>query len=97
MSAVERGDRRDPETFGDRDHGGIDGPERELAVSPHELGDPQPIGRRDGLRDESSGCEILESANLNPRSQAGFGQVGDLSDDELRNEQRTRMSLEELQ
>jgi hypothetical protein len=59
MLSIERGDLDDSQPLGRRDHGCIGGSERQIGV-PHELGDPHPISRTDGLGDEIAGREITD-------------------------------------
>ena len=66
-------------------------------ISGNELRNPHPIGSKYRLGDEISGSEISEESHFRCPPQSRFDEVGDFGDDELRNQQRTRMRFQEPQ
>jgi hypothetical protein len=97
MAVVERGDIRDADPFGGRDHGRVHGAEREVVVAGDELGDSEQVCRVDGLEREVPGCQVAEESDLGLPAEATREQVGDLGDDEARDEQWAGMRFEQLE
>src|SRR5213595_1931866 len=61
---VKGSDFRNCQAFGCRDYGRIDGPEREVAVGPHQVGDSKPVSCPHGLDSERSTCKVSQEADL---------------------------------
>ncbi len=97
MAAVERGDLGEAVAFRGCDDGGVDGPERQVVVRRYEFGDPEWVGGVDGLDGEVSAGEVAEEAHLGLPVQTSCDQVGDLGDDERRDDQWSRVRFEKLQ
>ena len=87
----------DSQSFGDRHHRCVDGPEREVVISADELRNPDPIRREHRLREEISRSEISEEPHLRLPAEARFDQPGDFGNDELRHEQRTSVGFQKPQ
>jgi len=92
---VERRHLDDAKSFRDRHHRGVNRPEREVSVSPYELGDALPVSWKHGFNDERPSRQIGEKPDLRCASQARPDEVRNLSDHELRDDQRARMGLHE--
>jgi hypothetical protein len=97
VPAVEGGDLLDVQAFCGGDDGGIDASEREVAVGAHQLCDPQPLVDRDWFGNEVAGGEVAEKSDLRVSAEPRTEQVDDLGDDELGDDERARVSLEELE
>jgi len=97
VTAVQRRNLVDLQAFGSRDHGSVDAAEREVAVGAHELGDPQPFVGGDRFGDEVARGEVAKEPDFCVRAESRTEEVDDLGDDELGNEQRAGVSLEELE
>lgn len=97
VAAIERRDGRDPESLRGDDDGGINGPERQIFIRDDELGDPDPVRGIDGFGDEGAGREVSEEPCLGVRTQSLLDEVGDLRDDEMRNDERTGMRREQFE
>jgi hypothetical protein len=97
VAPIQRRDRTDAESLGDRHDGRIHCPERKVVISAYELRDAHPIAREHGLGDQVPGGEITEEPNLGGPAQARFDEIGDFGDDELRHQQRTGMGFQKAQ
>jgi len=64
VAPIERGDRTDPQSLGESDYGCVDGPEREVVIAAHKLGNPHPIAGKHRLCEEIAGGEIAKEAHL---------------------------------
>jgi hypothetical protein len=85
------------ESFGGGHDGGVDRPERQIAIGPGQFGDPDPVGRQDGFGKEVPGCQVPEEPDLGLDSQPSAEEVNDLGDHEYGNDQGSGMLLEELE
>jgi hypothetical protein len=94
---VERGDPDEMQSFGCGNDGGVHRTEREIAVARGELGHTQPIVGVDRLRLEGAGSQVTEEPHLRFGTQPRGDEIGDLADDEHRDDQRPRMGLEKRQ
>lgn len=94
---IQRGDDVEAEPLGEGYDGCVDGPERKIAISSDELGDPYPIAWENRCGREVPGGEVAQEPHFGCPAEAGFDEVGDFGDDELRYEQRPRVGLEKLQ
>jgi hypothetical protein len=97
MPAVERRELRDAEPLGSCDHRRVDGPEATVPVRSDELGDPEPVGCVHGLDRECARSQIAEEPHLGLHAETSRKEIGDLRDDEDRDDERARMGLEELE
>jgi hypothetical protein len=97
MSPVQCGDDTGVESFCQSDHRSVDGPERQITVPPYELRDPYPVARLNGHHQKVARREIAEKPNLGRPAETCIEQVGDFCDDELRDDERPRVSFEELE
>jgi hypothetical protein len=72
VASIQSRDITDTESLGERHHGCIDCPQWQIVISGNELRNPQPIAGMDRLRDEISGSEIAEEADLRGPTQPSF-------------------------
>lgn len=91
MPAVERCDLGDPEALSRCDDRTIDGPEGQIPIPAHQLGDAKPITRHDLLDGELTSCEIAQEADLGVRAEPRPDEVGHFGDDEYGNDEGTWM------
>lgn len=63
--------------------------ERQVAVGAYELSNSKPVLGGDGVGDEAASREVTEEADLRLDSEAGPQEVHHLSDDELRDQERS--------
>jgi hypothetical protein len=96
VAAIEGGDFIDLHPLGGGHDRRVDGPERQIPVRGYEIGDPKPVGRRDGLGNEVASGKVADEPNLGVNADARPEQVGHLRDDELGDDEGTGMGLEEL-
>jgi len=97
VAPIQRGDGTDAQSLGEGYHGCVDGPEREIVIAAHELGNPHPIAGKHWLREEIARGEIAKEAHLRPPSQACFDEIDDFGDDKLRHQQRAGVGFEKPQ
>ena len=74
----------------------VDRSEGHLAVGPYELSDSRPIACGHGLNDEESDGDITNEASLGFGAEPRSDEIGNLSNDEGRNKQWTRVTFEQL-
>jgi hypothetical protein len=96
VAAVKGRDRCRVKPLRRGDDRGVDGAKRQVAVGADELGDPFDIGGMELFDQQVPGGERAENADLGLPAQSGGGQLHDLGDAENRNDQRTRIAVEEL-
>ncbi len=96
MAAVEGGDPPDAEPFGRGNHRRVDGAEGEVVVGANKLGDAQPVAGGNRFGDEVPGPEVGEDSNLGTRTEAARQQLDDLRDHQLRNDEGSWFTFEEL-
>lgn len=89
VPTIKRGHRGHSSSFGSDDDRGVDRPERQISVASHELGNADPILRRDRFGDQVARSQITEEAHLGDRAEPGADEVRRLGDDERRDQQRT--------
>lgn len=82
------------EPFGCRDHRGIDGAERQVAVLGDELCNADGVAGMERLNHEVAAGQIAEETDLGLPAETRLDQIGDLGDDERGNDERPRMGLE---
>lgn len=97
VPSIERRDLGNLEPLGGRHDGRIDCAEREIAVSGGQLSHAQPISRQHWFWGQRSGGKIAQEANFGLDPETRCNQVGDLGDDEDRNQQRPGMVLEKVE
>jgi hypothetical protein len=95
MPPIQRCDRRDPESFCRCDDGGVDGPEREIAILSNKLSDPKPIRGTDGIDRERACGQVAEESHLRFGTQARLREIRDFRDDEERHDEGTFMVEQE--
>ena len=66
VAAVDGGHGVRTESFGSRNHRGVDSAKRHIAVGVNQFGDAQPITRCHRLRNQVSGSEIAQEPHLGP-------------------------------
>jgi hypothetical protein len=96
VAAIERRDFGGVEPFRRGDYRGVDSAERQVAVLGDQLRDADGVAGVQRLDREAAAGEIAEEANLGLPAQPGFDQVGDLGDDERRDDERPWVGLEQL-
>jgi len=80
-----------------RDHRGVYGAERQVAVLGDELRDADGVAGMQRLDREAAAGEVAEEANLGLPAQPGCDQVGDLGDDERGEDEGAWVGFEQLQ
>lgn len=88
--------RGDVETLGGSDHRGVDRAERQVAIDRDQLGRARQIGGVELLDEQRAGDERLEQAQLRADPASRSGEMGHLGNAQRRNDQRSRMRLEQL-
>ena len=73
------------------DHRGVDGTERQVAVFGDELGDADRVAGVQRLDREAAAGQIPQEADLSFPAETRLDQVGDLGDDERRDDEWTWM------
>jgi hypothetical protein len=94
---VKCGDFGDLESLRGRDDGRVDCSKREVFILSHELRDPDPLTRLDGLGDEVSRREVPQEPHFGFRAQSSPQQVHDFGHHKLRNDQGTGVRFEDRQ
>jgi hypothetical protein len=97
VAAIERRHFGDVEPLCCRDHRGVYGAERQIAVLGDELCDANGVTGMQRLDREAAAGEIAEETNLRLPAKPGFDQVGNLGDDERGEDEGPRVGLEQLQ
>lgn len=97
MTAVDSGDLDNPQSFGRCDDRCVDSSQWQVPVAGNQFGDAEPVGCCHGFDGERAHCQVAEEAHLGSGAQAGAEQVDHFGDDEGRDDQRTRMGLQEIQ
>jgi hypothetical protein len=97
VAPVDSRDLGDAQALGRGDDRRIDGAQRQVAVARDQLGDPQPVRDRYWLNSERATGEIAEEADLRLGPEASREQMDDLGDDERRDDERARVSLQQLE
>lgn len=94
---IQRRDDIEAESLGQRHDGRIDRPQRQIAVSGYELGDPYPVARENRCRCEVPRRKIPKEPHFCFPAEASLDEIGDFGDDELRHEQWPGVGFKELQ
>jgi hypothetical protein len=97
VTAVERCHFSGVEPLRCRDHRGVYGAERQVAVLGDELRDADGVAGMQRLDREAAAGEVAEEANLRLPAESSADQVGDLGDDERGEDKRARVGLQQLQ
>ena len=87
VPAVECCDRGDSDSFSRCHDGTVDGPQRQVPIPTHQLGDTKPVTRHDWLDGELTPREITEEADLGVDAKSCSDEVGHLGDDERGNDE----------
>ena len=93
MAMIDGRDICDSRQFGGGDHGSVHGPERQAVVAGDEFGDPEQVSCVNGLESEVPGCQVTQKPDLGLPAEAAGQQVGDLGDNEARDEKWAGMAL----
>jgi hypothetical protein len=97
VPVVERRDLHDAVPFGGSYDGRVDAAQRQVVVFGDKFGDPDQIGRVDGLDCEVARREVSEEPDLWLPAQPCGQEVHDFGDDESWDQQRSWVCLEEFQ
>lgn len=97
VTAVEGGDVFDAETLGRGDDRRIDRAEREIAIRGDELGHSQPVAGGHVIDGKGAAGEVSEEPDLRFDPEARGEQIRHLGDDQDRDDEGTRVRLEEIQ
>lgn len=97
VTHVDGGDLGDPKPFGGSDHRGVDRSERKVVVPRDELGDALDVGGVKRLQGEIAVRQVAQEADLRLPTEPRADQMRDLGDDEHRYDQRSGVSLEQLE
>jgi hypothetical protein len=96
VPAIQRGDLPRFEALTEGDDRRVNGPKRQIPVHADQFRDAQPVPRCDGLDDEVPHGQVPEETQLSRRAQPGRDELGNLCDDQRRDQQRSRMLREQL-
>jgi hypothetical protein len=96
VAAIEGRNLGDAVPFGRRNHRRIYGSKRQVVVAGHELRHPEEVRRVYRLEREVACRQVTEETHLRLPAKASGKQVGNLGDDQARDDQRARMRLEKL-
>lgn len=97
VASIECGDLDYAQSFRRGHDRGVDCPKRQVAVLTNQRRDAEPVFGGDRLIDEVAGGEVAEEPDLSVGPEAGRQEVGDLGHDQDRHEERTGMSLDQLE
>ena len=97
MSAIERCDVADTKSFCRGDHRCVCGPERKISILGNEFGDSQPVAREYRLREEVSCGKVAEETHFGVSAETCAEEVGDLGDDECRDDEWSGVAFEQVQ
>ena len=97
VATVEGSDLGDPQPLASHHDGGIDRPQGQVVVGPHELGDAQPIARLHRLDGECPSREIPQKADFRRSAESRRYEVDDLGDHQMRDDQGPGMGFQQLQ
>ena len=97
MAAIEGRDFPHVEPLGGRHDRGVHGAQRKVSVGGDKLGDPEPVGRRDGLGYEVARGEVADEPHLGVDADARAEEVRHLGDDELRDDEGAGVRLEKVE
>ena len=90
VPTVEGGDPRCFQALGGGDHGGVDGPEREVAIGRNELGDSNHVPGFEGLGEELTVDQGAEEAEFSSGSESRSSKVRHFGDAQDRDMERVR-------
>jgi hypothetical protein len=93
---IQRCDLSYSESFGCCDHRCVDGPEGKVSIDSNKLRDSEPVGGKDRFGDEVPKCEITEELDFGICPETGRDEVSDFCHEGSRDEQGSRMGLQEL-
>lgn len=96
MSMIEGGDFGDTEPFRRRNNRGVHRAQRKVAVPCDQFCDAKPVGGCDRLRNEVARGQVAKKSHLWAYPQARTEEVNDLGNDQHRNDERARVSFEEV-
>lgn len=97
VSPVECGDLGDVEPLGGGHHRCVDGSEGEIPIPAHQLGDPEPVTGHHRLDGELPGGEIAQEPDFGLCSEPTADEVGDLCDDEGRDDEGARVGEQQFE
>lgn len=97
VPAIQRRQLYEPEPFSGCYDRGVDRPKWEIPIAGNELSDPDPVAGPNRFRNEVPCGEVAQEPHLGFDADAGLQQIGDLSDNELRNDERPLMTREQGQ
>lgn len=79
VTSIQRRDYLEPQPFGKRDDGCVDGSQRQISISGYELCDSYPVTRENRCRDEVSGGEIAEESHFCRPAEASLDEMVQVS------------------
>jgi len=94
MSSVQCGDLGDAKPLRRGDDRRVNCSEREVSVPPYQLGDARPVERQYRLDEVAAAGDVRQKSHLDRGSEPGPDEVSDVSDDELRDDERAGMPLD---
>jgi hypothetical protein len=97
ISSIESGELNDAETFSGGDDRSVHGSQREIPIAGNKLCDPDPVARLNWFGDQVPGGEVAEEPHLGFDAETGLEQIGDLGNNELRNDERPLKTREQGQ
>ncbi len=97
MSPVERGNLRDTEPFCGCDDRSVGGAEGKVSVLSNKFSDPHPVTCVDVFGEDVPCCQITEKSDFGICAQASADEIGDFGDDERRDDEGSRVSLEQVE
>ena len=97
VAPVDSRDLGDAQAFSRGDDRRVHGAQWQVAVARDQLGDPQPVRDRHRLNGERASGEVAEEADLGLCAQASREEIGDLGDDQGRDDERAGVGLEQFE
>jgi len=97
MPPVQGGHLEDAVPFRAGDHRGISDTQREVPVGRYQFGDPKPVPRMYRIHEKGALRQVLGEQDFGSRPQAVTDQIGDLGDDQRRNNEWTGERPQQIQ
>ena len=94
---VERGNLRDAESFCGCDDRSVGGAQGKVSVLGNKFSDPHPVTCVDVFSEEIPSRQVTEKANFGICAEASADEIGDFGDDKRRDDEGSRVSLEQVE
>ena len=97
VSSVECGDLRDAESFCRCDDRSVSGAKGKVSVLGNKFSDPHPVACVDVFGEEVASCQVTQKSDLGICAKASADEVSDFGNDERRDDEGSRVSLEQIE